>query len=161
MTVSPWEQDVADFWSHADRSRAAETVEEAERLCLDAPDGAAALYELASAHDFVDDEEGAVPLYRRALAAGLDGMRRDEAVIQLASSLRNVGRPEEAVALLESEPVREELVPAAQAFLALALHDAGRCDDALRTALAALAPSLALYQGAITRYADAIGTDEG
>jgi Tetratrico peptide repeat len=45
----------------------------------------------------------AVPLYRKALDVGLSGERRRRAVIQLASSLRNVGRPEESVALLRTE----------------------------------------------------------
>ncbi|WP_084126603.1 tetratricopeptide repeat protein [Demequina sp. NBRC 110054] len=156
MTDLAWERRVAEFWAAADRSDPAVVLEAAEKMCVGAADGPAGLYELASAHDFVGDEEGAVPLYRRALEAGLDGMRRDEAVIQLASSLRNVGLPTEAVGLLQEEQVREELRPAAQAFLALALQDAGRCHEALSTALTALAPSLPLYQGAITRYAEGL-----
>jgi hypothetical protein len=40
-----------------------------------------------------------VPLYWQALETGLTGERRRRAVIQLASSLRNLGRPAESVAL--------------------------------------------------------------
>ena len=42
----------------------------------------------------------AVPLYERALAIGLTGENRRRSVIQMASSIRNLGRPEESVALL-------------------------------------------------------------
>jgi hypothetical protein len=41
-----------------------------------------------------------VPLYRQALAVGVQSVRRRRAVIQLASSLRNVGQAAESVALL-------------------------------------------------------------
>jgi len=44
------------------------------------------------------------PLYRQALDRGLIGERRRRAVIQLASSLRNIGRPDESVALVRRRP---------------------------------------------------------
>jgi hypothetical protein len=49
----------------------------------------------------------AVPLYRKALARGLPAGRRRRAVIQLGSSLRNIGEPAEAAALLAAELGRE------------------------------------------------------
>jgi Tetratrico peptide repeat len=53
--------------------------------------------------DFTGDPDRAVRLYRAALDIGLTGKRRRPAVIQLTSSLRNLGRPEERVALLTAE----------------------------------------------------------
>ena len=66
-------------------------------------------------------------MYRRALELGLEGERRRRAVIQMASSLRNLGRPEESVALLtaERDAGSDALDDAVAVFLALALADVG------------------------------------
>lgn len=150
-----WDDRVAAFWDAADDdqpdlalARMSELV--SERPARD-PD---ALYEWASVHDFLGREAEAVPLYRAALDAGLSGDRRPQAVIQLASSLRNIGEPEEAVALLADHQPEPVTGSAADAFRALALHDAGRTDEALRAALRALAPTLPLYRRSIEGYAD-------
>jgi len=49
------------------------------------------LFERACSRDSTGRSDLAVPLYRSALAHGLSDLRRRRAVIQLASSLRNVG----------------------------------------------------------------------
>jgi hypothetical protein len=69
-----------------------------------------------------------VPLYRKALEAGLTGERRRRAVIQLARSLRNLGQSQESVALLttEMDAGSDHLDDAVRATLALALTDVGR-----------------------------------
>ena len=56
------------------------------------------------------------------------GLRRRRAVIQLASSLRNLGRPEELLVLLvaEASAPEDELSAAVSAFLVLALVSVGR-----------------------------------
>jgi hypothetical protein len=97
----------------------------------------------------------AVPLYRQALERGLEGERRRQAVIQLASSLRNIGRPEESAALLgaEIDVGSDDLDAAVLAFLALALVDTGREREAVSVALAALAPHLPRYQRSVAAYA--------
>ncbi len=112
-----------------------------------------ALFELACAHDFVGREAEAVPLYRAAIDGGLDPEHRPLAVIQLASSLRNVGEAEQAVALLEAMP-DDAHAPGRDAFLALALHDAGRPTEALAVALRRLAATLPEYGRAVAAYAD-------
>ena len=96
-----------------------------------------------------------MPLYREALERGLTAERRRRAVIQLASSLRNIGEADESVALLTAELAREpdELDDAVRAFLALALADVGREREALSHALTALAPHLARYQRSLASYA--------
>ncbi|MBN3929337.1 tetratricopeptide repeat protein [Streptomyces verrucosisporus] len=112
---------------------------------------------LASAHDALGREEEAAGLYRRALAAGLPGGRRRRAVIQLASTLRNLGRTEESVTLLTAErDLRsDELDDAVAAFLSLALADAGREREAVALALTALVPHLPEYRRSLTHYARA------
>ncbi len=62
------------------------------------------------------------PLYRASLARGLSGSERVQAHIQLASTIRNLGRPNESIALLDAiEPDAGELRDAVVAFRALAL----------------------------------------
>lgn len=153
--TSSWDERIASFWRSVgdlepDAALAAMKQLVDERTGSD-PD---ALYEWASMHDFLGREAEAIPLYQAALEAGLSGERKPQAVIQLASSLRNVGDVEAAIDLLEgclSNPVTGS---AAHAFLALALFDAGRPRHALHTALIALAPTLPLYGRAISAYAN-------
>lgn len=98
----------------------------------------------------------AEPLYRRALANGLPEPQRGQATIQLASTLRILGRPDEALVLLRElldEHPGHELRDAAHAFAALALFDAGLPAEAVREALGALAAHLPLYHRAVTAYA--------
>jgi hypothetical protein len=105
MDHDDWDDRVAAFWASADDERAEETITGMRALVAERPDGdPRGLFELACAHDYVGREAEAVPLYRAALDGGLDPAHRPAAVIQLASSLRNVGEPAEAVALLEALP---------------------------------------------------------
>jgi Tetratrico peptide repeat len=69
--------------------------------------------------------------------------------------LRNLGKPEESVALLNSEleAGSDHLDDAVRAFLALALVDTGREREAVSHALVALAPHLPRYQRSTANYA--------
>ncbi|WP_084101339.1 tetratricopeptide repeat protein [Demequina sp. NBRC 110051] len=148
-----WEAAVAQLWATADRARPGAVLARARDLVAARTEGdAAALFELASAHDFVGEEEVAVGLYEHALDAGLDARRHDEAVIQLASSLRNVGRPADAVMLLDVSPVADALAPAAAAFRVLALRDLGEA-SAEEVSSASAAASDSPYGRAVARYA--------
>ena len=93
------------------------------------------------------------------LEVGLGDDRRRQAVIQLASSLRNLGQAPESVALLTSERKAgaDELDDAVDAFLALALVDAGREREAVSVALLALSRHMTRYQRSLTNYARLIG----
>ena len=103
------------------------------------PGDPVALFERAGARDAAGLEAEAEHLYREALERGLDGSERVQAHIQLASTIRNLGRPREAVRLLDAiEPDAGELRDAVVAFRALALVDSG---DARRAASEALPPS--------------------
>lgn len=117
-------------------------------------DDAAALFERASLHDMLGEEEQAIPLYERAIGEGLDEERAGFAAIQLGSTLRNVGRLDEAAALLETRVGDERLGAAARAFLALTRHDQGRHAEALRLVLTDLAPHVPLYGRALAEYAE-------
>jgi Tetratrico peptide repeat len=116
-----------------------------------APGHPVALFERACSLDSTGRSDLAVPLYRQALDIGLSGLRRHRAVVQLASSLRNIGRAQESVALLTAErnvdpatldEPTQALADAVMATLALALADTGREREAVSVALTALAPQL-------------------
>lgn len=140
------------FWDRFDGDQP-EAMRAALAAVLPHLDPARADYERASLHDSLGEEAAAAPLYRAAIAAGLDADIRDQAIIQLASTLRNLGEFDEAIALLEHHPASTGSGDAARAFLALALHDAGRESEALAVALTALAPTLPRYQRAVRAYA--------
>jgi len=76
-------------------------------------------------------------------------------MIQMASSLRNIGRAPESVALLtaERDAGSDDLDDAVDAFLALALVDTGREREAVSIALTALARHLIRYQRSLANYA--------
>ena len=157
-----WEERLATLWATIQDHTGGEFVAELETLLAQLPpDSATATFERAAAHDSTGHPDLAVPLYREALAVGLVGERRRRAVIQLASSLRNLGQSNESVVLLERERNRssDELDDAVAAFLALALHDVGRHDEALALSLTALAPHLPRYQRSLSDYARSIATN--
>ena len=126
------------------------------------PGDPGAEYERASAHDSIGDEARAAVHYERAFAAGLDGTRRREAAVQYASTLRNLGRAEESVALLtaERDACSDSLDDAVTAFLALALTDLGREREAVSLALGALSRHLPQYNRSLANYAKALMSDE-
>ncbi len=151
-----WEQRVADAWASMDRRSAEDFLELVEDLAGElGPDSGVGAFERAAALDSTGHPDLAVPLYRQALDLGLTGERRRRAVIQLASSLRNLGQPEVSVALLtaERDAGSDHLDDAVRAFLALALVDMGREREAVALALTALAPHLPRYQRSLAAYA--------
>ncbi|EST39405.1 hypothetical protein N566_02145, partial [Streptomycetaceae bacterium MP113-05] len=154
-TAADWERRVAALWDSFD-DHPAGFLGRMTELIAELPAGhPVAAYELASVHDALDGEVEAAALYREALAAGLAGSRRRMAVIQYASTLRNLGRAEESVGFLtaERDAVSDGLDDAVAAFLALALADTGRAREATGVALAALAPHLCAYTRSVTHYA--------
>jgi tetratricopeptide (TPR) repeat protein len=146
--------DVDELWERYDSLDAAEFRARMDEVAAGLPPAVAA-YERASAFDATDRPEDAVPLYREALALGLGEDRRRQCVVQLASSLRNLGHAEEAVALLREERAAASDADddAVAAFLALALADAGREREALSVALLALSAHMARYRRSLERYA--------
>jgi len=155
-----WEDRAARLWDAFDDHTEQGFLDAMDRLAAELPEGSAlAAYERGGAFDSIGRTELAVPLYRQALAAGLDPSRRRQATIQLASSLRALGEVDESVRLLEEEreAASDELDDAVAAFLALALADAGREREALSIALTRLASHLPRYQRSMTAYAAALG----
>jgi tetratricopeptide (TPR) repeat protein len=151
------EQRLAELWESLDVLDEQEFLARLDRLAGELP-AAEAAYERGGGYDSTGHPERAVPLYREALELGLEGSRRRQCVIQLASSLRNLGEVEESVALLEAERSHgsDELDDAVSAFLALALVSAGREREAVSVVLSALAEHLPRYQRSVRNYAQDI-----
>jgi len=151
-----FERRLSELWDSLDNHGDDEFLALMDELVAELPAGSAvAAFERASAFDSTGHPEQAVALYRQALELRLDGPRRRQAVIQLASSLRNLRQAAESVALLRAElhAPSDELDDAVGAFLALALVDTGREREAAALALAALARHLPRYRRSLADYA--------
>jgi tetratricopeptide (TPR) repeat protein len=151
-----WEQRLADLWASIDDHSEQQFLSRMELLVAELPaDSAIAAFERAGSLDSTGHSDLAVPLYRRALELGLQGQRRRMAVIQLASSLRNIGQAPESVALLKAERELEsdDLDDAVSATLALALVDTGREREAVSVALTALSRHMTRYRRSMANYA--------
>ncbi|MEV7621020.1 tetratricopeptide repeat protein [Microbacterium sp. NPDC089321] len=153
-----------DEWqTRVDAVWADETLSDEERIVridgLAAGLGAGhpvALFERAGARDSAGEEATAEPLYRAALDAGLDPERRTRAIIQLASTIRNLGRVDESLQMLAEEYERTRgasMADEAAAFYALALVSSGDAVRGASIALNALAPHLTRYTRSVTGYA--------
>jgi hypothetical protein len=159
-----WEDRLALLWASFDDVDEQTFRAQMDELVAELPtDDPVGLFERAGSFDSTGHSDRAVPLYRRALELGLDGVRRRRAVIQLASSLRNLGRADESVVLLTAERDRQsdDLDDAVSATLALALADTGREREAVSVALAALAPHLIRYQRSMANYARLLVEEPG
>jgi len=159
-----WQTRVDAVWADAANLTDDELVSRIDALAAERdPGDAVALAERGGARDSTGREEEAAELYRAALAAGLDDGRRAQVVIQLASTVRNLGRPEESLELLSTEFAGQPdhpLADAATAFAALALASAGRPTEGLVAVLHALAAHLPRYQRSVNAYADDLLADD-
>ena len=152
-----WQTRVEAVWATADDLADQDLVAAIDALAAERPaDDAVAVFEAACARDSAGLEAEAEPLYRRALELGLDETRTVRATIQLASTIRNLGKLDESIALLERQlavhPADQWTGPIA-AFLALALVTRGSEREAASVALTALADYLPNYQRSVRAYA--------
>ncbi|WP_027007551.1 tetratricopeptide repeat protein [Conexibacter woesei] len=172
MPTQEWETRSAALWDRLDDVEEAEFRALVDALAGELDDGdPVAAFERGCAADSTGHPDEAVVLYEAALAAGLDGYRRRRALIQLSSSLRNLGQPERGVVLLEAEraaslaataPPVTAATPAGDdpatlddalvCTLALCLADAGRAREGVGLVVAAMAPKLPRYQRSMAFY---------
>ncbi|WP_051047783.1 tetratricopeptide repeat protein [Rhodococcus sp. AW25M09] len=159
-TVSPDDR-MAAFWCEADDTDPLRMrIQMDQLLFIAAYSDARAVFERASLEDFLGDESAAVPLYEASLTGGLDTDRENQARIQLASSLRNVGRLHDALQVLQDFEFSNDYASARDAFAALIRWDLGEGSRALKTALQAAEPALGRYRRAIKAYAVELSDDE-
>ncbi len=154
-----WEKQLSALWDTIDDYDDDDFVARIDALAAELPPGTATgFFARAGARDSTGHSDLAVPLYQAALDAGLSGERRRRAIIQMASSLRNLGNPQKAVDLLTAEldGGTDTLTGAVRSFLALALVDVGREREAVSVALTALSEYLPRYNRSLVRYAQAL-----
>ncbi len=154
-----WERRLSQLWAKLDGMEVPAFLSQMRQLTSERGDGdPAALFEMGAANDSTGFPEKAAVLYEQALQAGLSGIRRRRARIQMASSLRNLGQAQQAAAILADEMKQpsDELDQAVAAFLALALADLGREREALAISLGALSTYLPRYNRSLARYAEAL-----
>ena len=118
------------------------------------PDHPLVLFEVGGAYDVMGEVEMAIPYYRRAIDAGLEGADRQECLICLGSSLRVAGEHDEAVETLEQAADEFPDNNSGRVFLALAHYSNGDADLAVSTLLAILLETT--QDKDILAYADAL-----
>ena len=158
MTNTDWEERITAAWASIDQyEEETEFLTLIEKLVAELPPGdPRGYFERACSLDSWGHSDLAVPLYDQALDAGVTGLRRRRSVLQKSSSLRNLGRSEESVALLTAEiatAASDELDDAAVAILAMALTDVGRAREGVALTVEALAKHLPRYQRSMANYA--------
>ncbi|GAA1426657.1 tetratricopeptide repeat protein [Agrococcus citreus] len=155
--TAAWSAAVAELWDRFDETPADEAIEGMRALAAAYPGGdGRAAFELAGMLDSHGREHEAERQYERALALGLDAEHHAQLAVQYGSTLRNTGRLDDAIAVLEAAPEHPSTGSSPRVFLALALHSAGRHDEALRVVIEALEPTLPRYNRSIRAYAAAL-----
>jgi tetratricopeptide (TPR) repeat protein len=161
-----FDAEVARSWALNREGKADEALAIVESLVARYPDNPRAHFEYAGALDFQGREKEAVAPYRRAQELGLSGDDLPRLYVQLGSTLRNIGKPWEAVHLLEEGQKRFPNHAAIRAFHALALASADCGNEAVVELLdLILANSAAIdldgYERALREYADALRQPPG
>lgn len=113
-------------------------LREAMAYAGEAREDVEAQIEAAYACDAFGEEERAIGYYDAAWALGIPGEKRREFLVGFGSTLRNVGRLEESMAILEAAIEEFPAYLPFKPFLALTLHDARQHHRALAVLLDAL-----------------------
>ncbi|CAN7287817.1 tetratricopeptide repeat protein [Microbacterium maritypicum] len=156
--MKTWDERIDEVWDDATGEEVGDdTIARIDALAAERGAGdARAEFERAGARDSAGRPAEAIVLYRRALALGLDAEHRPQCVIQMASSLRNLGEYDEALAVIRAEEQLSADGPYRDAIAcvhALILASAGRPAQGLSVALLALVPHLPRYHRSMTAYA--------
>jgi tetratricopeptide (TPR) repeat protein len=118
------------------------------------PDHPLVLFEVGGSYDVMGEEEMAIPYYRRAIAAGLEGKDLQECLVCLGSTLRVIGESDEAVSILEQAVEEFPDRNSGRVFLALAYYSNGEADRAVSDLLSLLLDTTSDED--ILGYADAL-----
>ena len=156
--MKTWDERIDEVWDDATGEEVGDdTIARIDALATErGPDDARTEFERGGARDSAGRPAEAVVLYRRALALGLDEEHRPQCVIQMASSLRNLGEYDDALAVIRAEEELSADGPYRDAIAcvhALILASAGRPAQGLSVALLALVPHLPRYHRSMTAYA--------
>ena len=159
-----WEERIAAAWNSASPEGENERIAVIDALAAERPiDDPIALFERASAQDSYGSEFVAEGFYKSALANGLaevDVYRTVCAHVQLASTLRNLERYQEAVSLLDAAQklnLSPDQLNWVRTFRLLCNLSLGIDVANSKSELSALIPILTKYQISVTRFAKEFG----
>lgn len=99
------------------------------------PKNAIVLYEVGGAYDVLGEEKEAIPYYKKAIQAGLDGDDLLECYICMGICQRNIGEFDTAVKTLNHATNKFPDRNSTKAFLALAHFSNAQEDEAVRILL--------------------------
>jgi len=159
-TTSPELLDrLAVLFAARDRANMAPTIDAFLAVLAEHPDDPHVLYEVGGSYDTAGEEETAAGYYERALAAGLDGDALRKCLLQYGSTLRNLDRFDESLAVFKDACAEYPESDSLRVFKALTLHAAGKNDKALATLLLVIADKvdsaeIKRYEAAIRGNAD-------
>jgi tetratricopeptide (TPR) repeat protein len=114
------------------RRKSAAALELLSKLRGKYPRAGVVWLESAMALDGLGRESEAIPFYEQSLRLDLQGKAMRDALVCYASSLRNIGRSEEAIVQLRRASRRFPHDLVVTFFLALGYHDIGKTAEALR-----------------------------
>lgn len=150
--------DLMEAIEEARSLRRADDLEASQELLLELleeyPSEPLVLFEVGGAYDVMGEVEMAIPYYRQAIGAGLEGDDLQECLICLGSSLRVVGESEDAVSLLEQAVDEFPNRNSGRAFLALAYYSNREYDRSVSLLLSLLLETTSDED--IKTYADAL-----
>ena len=158
-----WRERVDALWASADEIGDDRLLADMRELAAERPRDPEALAELGGAHDATGHGAAAADLYQQALDADLAEPYLSQVVIQHASTLRNLGRHDDSIALLRGhygDQPDHELAGAASVFTALALATSGRDREAVIELLRTVEPTLPQYNRSVREYTDALESGE-
>lgn len=154
---------IDDQVSQAVRLREQGSDEEARAMLLeivtDNPEHAVANLQCAWVHDKLGLEAEAVPFYERAISLGLESDDLHPALLGLGSTLRALGRYQEALRVLDRAVTEFPEDRALAVFRAMAQYNNGQAKEACETLLTQLVettgdPQITSYRAALESYAE-------
>ncbi|TDO50561.1 tetratricopeptide repeat protein [Kribbella sp. VKM Ac-2527] len=145
-------------FARRDRANMQPTIDFFVDLLRQHPGNPYVLYEVGGSYDTDGQEDKAILYYERALP-GLAGDTKRRCLLQYGSTLRNLGRYDESLAVFTKACQEFPESDSLRVFKALTLHAAGRKDKALATLLLVIAdrvdtPDLRRYEAALRGNAD-------
>ena len=158
------ERETAEGWDLFRAGREDEAIAHFRQLVERHPGDPRTHFEFGGSLDAAGREAEAIAEYRRAIELGLSGDDVSRVLLQLGSSLRNVGKHDEAVRVFSEGRERFPGHAPLRFFLALALDDTGMHREAIVEALelAFFEPGsdeMAEYGRAMRRYVDTLKGD--
>jgi tetratricopeptide (TPR) repeat protein len=145
---------LAALFDARDRDDMGPTIEALLAVLAEHPDDPHVLYEVGGAYDTAGDEDTAAGYYERALDAGLSGDTLRRCLLQYGSTLRNLDRFDDSLAVLDRALSLFPDSESVRVWHALSLHAAGRSDGAVAELMEVAAdrirtPDLLRYEAAI------------